>query len=263
MPDLIIKPAAQSGNKVIIQDQAGGAVITTADSGATIADGIALGTPASGVVTNLSGVLPAGVTGGSGLTALGTVATGNLSNSAIVYPAGHWNFIEKLTTMTGSGSSQYWTWTGATSTYNNYRFIFEDLLCTTSRGRIYMRVLNSGSPITSGYWWAHTNIRTTSATVTNGGTGQGQWLVTADNIGGGGVIYIDVIVMNLTPNATSSFSDSNAGIKWSGTVNGETYLESVTGAGAVNGANTNYNGVDINMGNFHSGQVAIFGQSKY
>ena len=32
----------------------------------------ALGTPASGVVTNLSGVLPSGVTGGSGLTALGT-----------------------------------------------------------------------------------------------------------------------------------------------------------------------------------------------
>ena len=49
----------------------------------------ALGTPASGVVTNLSGVLPVGVTGGSGLTALGTVTSGNLSNSAIVYPAGH------------------------------------------------------------------------------------------------------------------------------------------------------------------------------
>ena len=49
----------------------------------------ALGTPASGVVTNLSGVLPVGVTGGSGLTALGTVTAGNLSNTAIVYPAGH------------------------------------------------------------------------------------------------------------------------------------------------------------------------------
>ena len=36
MPDLIIKPAAQSGNKVIIQDQAGGAVLTTSDSGATL-----------------------------------------------------------------------------------------------------------------------------------------------------------------------------------------------------------------------------------
>ena len=33
----------------------------------------ALGTPASGVVTNLSGVLPVGVTGGSGLTLGGTV----------------------------------------------------------------------------------------------------------------------------------------------------------------------------------------------
>ncbi|MEE3228228.1 MAG: hypothetical protein VX237_03910 [Chloroflexota bacterium] len=46
----------------------------------------ALGTPASGVVTNLSGVLPAGVTGGSGLTALGTVATGNLADVDIVMP---------------------------------------------------------------------------------------------------------------------------------------------------------------------------------
>ncbi len=81
MPDLIIKPAATSGNKLILKDQAGGAVLTTADSGATIANATltsptlnsptlvtpALGTPASGVVTNLSGVLPVGVTGGSGL----------------------------------------------------------------------------------------------------------------------------------------------------------------------------------------------------
>ena len=57
----------------------------------------ALGTPASGVATNLTsipaaaigGVLPVGVTGGSGLTALGTVTAGNLSNSAIVYPTHH------------------------------------------------------------------------------------------------------------------------------------------------------------------------------
>ncbi len=84
MPDLIIKPAAQSGNKVIIQDQAGGAVLTTADSGAAMASNVT-GIPAAGV----TGVLPVGVTGGSGLTALGTVTAGNLSNSAIVYPAGH------------------------------------------------------------------------------------------------------------------------------------------------------------------------------
>ena len=40
----------------------------------------ALGTPASGVVTNLSGVLPVGVTGGSGLDAIPTV-TGDLLNT--------------------------------------------------------------------------------------------------------------------------------------------------------------------------------------
>ena len=70
MPDLIIKPAAQSGNKVIIQDQAGGAVITTADSGATLADGIALGTPTSGTLTSCTG-LPL-----TGLSASGTKNSG-------------------------------------------------------------------------------------------------------------------------------------------------------------------------------------------
>ena len=34
MPDLIIKPEATSGNKLILKDQAGGAVLPTADSGA-------------------------------------------------------------------------------------------------------------------------------------------------------------------------------------------------------------------------------------
>jgi len=57
MPDLIIKPTATSGNKLILKDQAGGAVLTTADSGAT------LGTISGGTLTS-------GVTGGSGLDAL-------------------------------------------------------------------------------------------------------------------------------------------------------------------------------------------------
>ena len=34
MPNLIIKPQNVSGDKVIIQDQAGGAVVTTLDAGA-------------------------------------------------------------------------------------------------------------------------------------------------------------------------------------------------------------------------------------
>ena len=48
MPDLVIKPQATSGNKVILQDQAGGAVVTTLDAGAifqskdTISDSITI-----------------------------------------------------------------------------------------------------------------------------------------------------------------------------------------------------------------------------
>ena len=64
MADLIIKPNSATGDKLILQDRAGGAVMTTADSGATIANATlnsptlvtpALGTPASGVMTNMTG----------------------------------------------------------------------------------------------------------------------------------------------------------------------------------------------------------------
>jgi hypothetical protein len=60
-----------------------------------------LGTPSAGVMTNatgipaaqVSGVLPSGVTGGSGLTALGTVASGNLG-AGVTFPDNHVIFHE-------------------------------------------------------------------------------------------------------------------------------------------------------------------------
>ncbi len=65
------------------------ATVTTRTEDDLVLDTPALGTPSAGVVTNFSGTLPAGVDGGSGLTALGTVATGNLSNTDLVFPTGH------------------------------------------------------------------------------------------------------------------------------------------------------------------------------
>ena len=61
MANMIIRPAAGTGNKVIVQDQAGAAVLTTADAGAAIESN----------VTNNAGV------------ATGTIA------SAVTFPAGH------------------------------------------------------------------------------------------------------------------------------------------------------------------------------
>ena len=61
MANMIIRPATGTGNKVIVQDQAGAAVMTTADAGAAIESN----------VTNNAGV------------ATGTIA------SAVTFPAGH------------------------------------------------------------------------------------------------------------------------------------------------------------------------------
>ena len=56
MADLIIKPNSATGDKLILQDRAGGAILTTADSGVTIANASLtapiLGTPTSGTLTN-------------------------------------------------------------------------------------------------------------------------------------------------------------------------------------------------------------------
>jgi len=57
MGNLIIKGKGGAGNKLILQDQAGGAVLTTADSGATIANA-SLTTPTIASMTNCT--FPAG-----------------------------------------------------------------------------------------------------------------------------------------------------------------------------------------------------------
>jgi len=75
MADLLIKPLTGAGNTVTIQDQAGGAILTSADSGATLADGVQ-----------------------DNITRLGTVTTGNVDGAIsdittplanATFPAGH------------------------------------------------------------------------------------------------------------------------------------------------------------------------------
>jgi len=53
MADLIIKPTAGSGNKLIFKDQAGNPIITTADSGGTIDSGVTWTSPV--INTGISG----------------------------------------------------------------------------------------------------------------------------------------------------------------------------------------------------------------
>jgi len=90
MGNLIIKGKGGAGNKLILQDQAGGAVLTTADSGATFSGG--------NIGTVTAGTLGSGVTFPAGavvkhqkvLTAIssqqvGTTTYANITGSSITY----------------------------------------------------------------------------------------------------------------------------------------------------------------------------------
>ena len=105
MANLIIKPQNTSGDKVIIQDQAGGAVLTTADSGATIANAT-LTSPTLTSPTLNSGTLnsPTLVT-----PALGTPASGTLTNAT--FPAGHILDVKYVQATTGNTSTNSPTYT--------------------------------------------------------------------------------------------------------------------------------------------------------
>ena len=85
MPDLTIKPNSGSGNKVIIQDQAGAAVLTTADSGATLGNSTQ-----------------------DNITRLGTVTTGTMKNTIhndATFPKGISRGVCYLLRMQTSGNS--------------------------------------------------------------------------------------------------------------------------------------------------------------
>ena len=90
MANMIIRPATGTGNKVIVQDQAGAAVLTTADSGATLGNSTQ-----------------------DNITRLGTVTTGTMNNtigSSATFPAGHilqTKFTERTTAVTFSNASYY------------------------------------------------------------------------------------------------------------------------------------------------------------
>ena len=65
MANLVLKPSTGAGNSVIVKDQAGGAVLTTADSGATLGNSTQ-----------------------DNITRVGTVTSGTIG-SGVTFPAGH------------------------------------------------------------------------------------------------------------------------------------------------------------------------------
>jgi len=103
MADFKIKPASGTGNKLILQTEDATDVLTTSDSGVTLASATlnsptlvtpALGTPASGVATNITGIPAANLTGTitsgtqDAITRLGTVTSSGTINGQTLSDSG-------------------------------------------------------------------------------------------------------------------------------------------------------------------------------
>jgi hypothetical protein len=120
MPDLIIKPTNTQGNKVIIQDQAGGAVLTTADSGAILSGGVTFAsgklfhgmtsitatgattwTKPAGVTAIMVYITGAGGGGGSGTTNFNSYGGGGAGGTAIKWITSGIGSTETITIGTG------------------------------------------------------------------------------------------------------------------------------------------------------------------
>ena len=124
MPDLIIKPTTTSGNKLILKDQAGGAVLTTADSGATAANLTLASTTTfpAGHLLQVVGITP--------LTTNYTTADTDWSNKGstdlLITPKESTSNIFLIATFTGYNTASAGTWNAdfyknsstVTETYN-------------------------------------------------------------------------------------------------------------------------------------------------
>ena len=84
MANLVLKPSTGAGNSVIVKDQAGGAVLTTADSGATLGNStqdniIRVGTVTTGDISNLSASFQTYCAVPVAATTLGTAGGANMT----------------------------------------------------------------------------------------------------------------------------------------------------------------------------------------
>ena len=136
---MIIRPATGTGNKVIVQDQAGGAVMTTADSGATI----------SATLDNATQ---------DGITRLGTVTTGTMNNtigSSATLPDGMARSIGFLTREQTSGNSNSGTLGGTGMQVCPFNSIRDGLGDTGSAWTNPILTLSSNmwTMQTGIYWW--------------------------------------------------------------------------------------------------------------
>jgi hypothetical protein len=121
MADFKLKPGAGTGNKLILESQDGTDVLTTSDSG------VAITAPTIADLSNVTGTLPVGVTGGSGLTALASNPTITLGSNT-TFPSGMITNVFKFKVTDG----------GLPTSTGTKSVAFDAISWTTVSGKIYI-----------------------------------------------------------------------------------------------------------------------------
>tara|TARA_Y100001951_G_C11248053_1_gene244636 strand:- start:418 stop:918 length:501 start_codon:yes stop_codon:yes gene_type:complete len=147
-----------------------------------------------GTVTNLSGVLPAGVTGGSGLTALGTLASGNFdtlfpyATSGMTTGTGALGYQNIGLLRVGVGrdkfDTSYGTHTGTTQSTHDNSFVL-----SFTGFSVAPRVMAVPEANHHDSWiYGISSVSTTAATVSIGGN-------RSNGVGGAGTNYFHWLVI--------------------------------------------------------------------
>ncbi len=127
MPDLTIKPVGAAGNKLILQDQAGGAVLTTGDSGATLGNSTQ-----------------------DNITRLGTVTSGTIGSGVDVKAAGGQAMV-LLATATGTNVNRINIDGFFTSAYTHYKYIYS-VVALTGNTDTAVRYMQGGSELSGAHY---------------------------------------------------------------------------------------------------------------
>ena len=252
-----------------------------------------LGTPASGVATNLTsipaaavgGVLPVGVTGGSGLTALGTVTQGTIGANVV----GLWNHITTI----NLNANPYTSTAGGTA--NQGGDVFISNLAAYGHLEIYFDEVTTSvdaewrMKVTTG-----TNSNSSVAGHLSHGTPTGLTLVTANWYCGTrsgpdqdgathsfnytnlawwrfmpskDLVALGDVIVRLNTQTKKYNSAGTPGKRIYGYVNGmhpqnSTALGPYEGAGVLIGDQATFNGILIqpNGGNWDSGKIRVYGR---
>lgn len=194
----------------------------------------------------------------SSTKAFGLAAASN-NGEALRFEQLGWNLIQ---TQNASGVASIDFTTGINSTYDKYVIALTDVMPVTDGVDLWLRFMQTGTPLTSGYYHNRATFQLNTASSSwslNGSASDGQLVLASGNANSGGH-GVDMIIFIHHPSASNRVPNAN----WSGLhVSSNTNGYSIQGAGVWN-TQAAINGLRfmLSSGNIQTGSFSLYGVRK-